>query len=1023
MSNQIGGEWGGLVIPLQDSPGDGYPRLVEKEWFDSGAIAAARLPLLFSMARSAAPAGSIDATVSVSAITATFSVQQPQVVSNHTATPAVVTGALTVIDPAVSIVAGVVASAVVGSFTAITPSVISNHTATLTALTLVGTLGVPIVSGNSLYVGTALVLAGSLGTVIVSGTALTIATVRTLVGTLGTVSVSGGTGSVVSTTNHISVGAGYSDVSMKQLVRTSANRLYIIVPNCDSYPDFSATGLTQTIRVYKGNTTGEPSSFSRMDSANEPAAVVGCASAIDGSDNIHIAWSARSTVSNTQYLRYAVFSTSTDTWGSVTTIASDLAYDDSGQGDENASIAIDSAGKAHIVYLTTVGGTKATRRCYYVNNVGGSWSTPFEVDSGTSYTGNFKAWHPNIVFDTTGRIVVAFHVGTFNDTADGTVYVRTRETGGSWNTQVQVSASSGALTSIDGSTSMVVDQNNMYHIVYVNASLTPGNKYIRYRYSSDNGGTWNANDPASGLQATHNPSLGLGANSKLRIWAHGTPDGANHGINLYYFEGLGGANSWGSWTLWFTGSTYDCSVNTRWSQFFHNGATYLDVIYWDDAYPNQLFYGLDVLGSGSVVTVTPSVVTGAFSLNAVTVTGTALTTITALTSSGVLGTPVVTGTALTQPTAIVGTTSALTPLTFGDALTLSSVITGTFTVQTVVVTTSGNDTVVSTVIVGSFNTNLPAISGSALQSPSVIVMVGTPLVSTITGAALTTITAIVGALSLQAVQEISNHTATLTAIPVVGSFGNVTISGTALTILTALTGAFSPQAVVVLMTALIQPTVVTGLFTVQTPVVNSSGSTTVQPTFIALVGSIPVPVIKYDYKLTITALVGALSLQAVQEFGSALSILTALTGAFSVVAPVVSSGSSTTVSPVNVNGSLSVNAPQTFGTSVTSPSALTASSILQSVGVVGTATAVAPNLVGNFSFINPNVSTANFTLVQPDVVNLPAQINDPDLVYDSILPQTAVELQSTLNYPSLRIRRIDKTFNVWQRQRMMRDRF
>ena len=390
----------------------------------------------------------------------------------------------------------------------------------------------------------------------------------------------------------VQVGDGYSDVSPKQLVRTTGNVLYTVAINCDSYPDFTATGLAQTVRVHRANSTGVPSGFTRKDSANEPAGAVTVAAAIDGDNQIHIVWVARSSVSNARYLRYAVFDTASDTWGAVATIASDLDYDDIGQGDQACALALDADGVPHVVYLGTAGsGTLANRRVYYRNRIGGSWSSATQVDSGVSYTGNQKAWHPNLAFDPAGRLLVLWLRGTFNDTADGTVYSRVYT--GSWGSTVAVSSAGGALTSIDQSTSILITAGGRYHTAFINASTTHSQKYIRYRYSDDQGATWSANDPASGLQATHNPSLGW-TGSKIRIMGHGTPDGSNHGQNLYFFEGDGGSASWGTWTQFVAGTNFDSSVNARWSQFFHHYPATLDVAYWNDNYPNVLYTGTEV---------------------------------------------------------------------------------------------------------------------------------------------------------------------------------------------------------------------------------------------------------------------------------------------------------------------------------------------------------------------------------------------------------------------------------------------
>jgi hypothetical protein len=382
----------------------------------------------------------------------------------------------------------------------------------------------------------------------------------------------------------VSVGAGYTDVSSKQLVRTSENRLYVAASNCEAYP---CTAVSQTIRMYRANASGVPSGFTRVDLAREPGGVAGWAIAIDGDNLIHVAWTDRSSDGNQiNRVRYTTFNTANDTWGTAETVDS-FTFELGGQGVQSVALVLDATGNPHLVYLKGTG-NNPDRRIYYRNRIGGSWSNAQQIDDTISYTNNQRAWHPNLAFDPDGRLLVLWERGTFNDTADGTIYSRVRATNSSWGSAVAVSSQEGALTSIDQSTSIVITPDGTYHTAYVNASTTHSQKYIRYRYSTDQGATWKSNDPGGGTQATHNPSLGL-SNGKVRIYGHGTPDSANHGENLYYFESNGASATWGSWTKIITGTNYDSSVNVRWSQYFYNFPTTTDFAYWDDKYPNQLF--------------------------------------------------------------------------------------------------------------------------------------------------------------------------------------------------------------------------------------------------------------------------------------------------------------------------------------------------------------------------------------------------------------------------------------------------
>lgn len=379
----------------------------------------------------------------------------------------------------------------------------------------------------------------------------------------------------------VAFGEGYTDVSAKQLVRTSGDRLYIVAMECDAYPYESGDRLF----VKRASSTGVPTGYTDVSSGDHTD-VNTVAVAIDGSDKIHILMPDRS-----GNLKYRVWLTSTDAWEAAAATIDTGLDTNTGQGDQQAALAVDSNGIPHICYLKSDG---TRRRLYYRNRVGGSWSAAELVDD-QSFGTNEKIWTPNIAFDDNGRRIFLWVRGTFNDTADGELFIRTRETNDTWNTTVMISSANALLTGIDQSSSFVQTPNGRYHVTWMNGSTTPANKYIRYAYSDDDGATWTRNDPGSGTQATHNPSLGY-TTGRLRIYGHGTPDAGNHGENLYYFESTDNGGAWGSWTLFVTGTNYDSSVATRWSQYHYSAPTTIDVAYWDDNYPNVLYVGTSITG-------------------------------------------------------------------------------------------------------------------------------------------------------------------------------------------------------------------------------------------------------------------------------------------------------------------------------------------------------------------------------------------------------------------------------------------
>jgi hypothetical protein len=106
---------------------------------------------------------------------------------------------------------------------------------------------------------------------------------------------------------------------------------------------------------------------------------------------------------------------------------------------------------------------------------------------------------------------------------------------------------------------------------------------------------------------THNPSLGPDGSGGIRIYGHGTPAPTyqDHGDNLYSFHKGTGATTWEGWTVYASG-TYDASVTTRWAQFFEAHPEEVDIAYWGDAYPNQLYVGTDGVGGVSTATTMPA---------------------------------------------------------------------------------------------------------------------------------------------------------------------------------------------------------------------------------------------------------------------------------------------------------------------------------------------------------------------------------------------------------------------------------
>lgn len=392
---------------------------------------------------------------------------------------------------------------------------------------------------------------------------------------------------VANYSNHqVSVGDGYTDGTAQQLIRTSENKLWISSWKFDNYPQGPASGLGQTLRMYKADQVGVPSSFTRMNSADEPSNPTSWSMAVDGNDDIHVLWAERESWNppgTDNNLKYSIFDTTSGSWGSVTTIDNSLAItDENGQGDEIVAIAIDNSSVPHIAYLKNDG---TRRRLNYRNKNGGTWSSASIVDDQSFSAGQY-CQHPGIFFDNSGSLVFVWMRGSGEASTDGRPFIRL-SSGSSLSTTYDIT-STNVWPGIDAVLHLYIDSNNRYHLSYLNTS-----KQIKYRFSDNSGATWTSNDPGSGSELGDDPVCGPGFNGKVRIYAHGWPT-----TSITYWESDGGNVSWGDRQEYTGNSGFDCTVNVRWSQYYWNHPEYLDIGYWESNYPTNLLYvGVDTFES------------------------------------------------------------------------------------------------------------------------------------------------------------------------------------------------------------------------------------------------------------------------------------------------------------------------------------------------------------------------------------------------------------------------------------------
>jgi hypothetical protein len=377
------------------------------------------------------------------------------------------------------------------------------------------------------------------------------------------------------TSSPIHVGPGFSDVGTHQVVRTSADRVYIFAP--ELYQNY--------IHAYRATTAGIPSAFAEADAAHRPvarAAISVVDAAIDGNDRVHLIW-----MDNDGPMLYGTFDTRTDAWGPSTQLADSRWPSSNGlrQGSEGVALALDGAGTVHVVYTLV---ENSRRYLYYNNNAGGTWNHQARVDDQNGVNNG----HPTMAFDGNGRLYVAWLVEAGAN--QGSLRIRGRSAGGAWDsasTLIAAGQFANDFYSLDQGPSLLITRDGRLHIAYIGAYEQVGSQFqygrIHYRHSAD-GIQWTADDPPT-AHYTHNPSLATDAAGTIYLFGHEEAWLRDSCASMYMYKKPAGGNWTPDWSLLADGCL-DSSVSVKWSWSFWNNPAVVDLVLWTQQEPNQLYY-------------------------------------------------------------------------------------------------------------------------------------------------------------------------------------------------------------------------------------------------------------------------------------------------------------------------------------------------------------------------------------------------------------------------------------------------
>ena len=418
------------------------------------------------------------------------------------------------------------------------------------------------------------------------------------------------------------VGNGFVDASDRQVVRTANNVVYVIVADDDSCQG----GGSGSIHVSKGvgaqpGNPNVPTSFVEQDAAHRPvsASTTDCTyrgasmvespdSRLDSAGIIHTVY----VDGQTGNVYYQTFSTLTDLWGVRVVIGTGARVGDGTSWPRSGQVALslDSNDVPHVAYVSS--GTSNTLR--YTDRVGGSWSSPVAVASGTNLM------HPTMVTALDGTLHLAWLSNALATHSD--IYY-SHYVSGNWTTPELVSNGDANVLSngdSDQGPGITVDPSGLPQVIFLDGGVSASNDYVRMRYRTA-AGVWTDNTPPGGSGGASNPAGTWFAHTPQNYTAANGGNfvflGHDKNIEFGYQYQLGGTGTnWGTYATLdpqrssapATGDTCargtDGSASIRFDPLRDNNPGIIDVLYFDEQddsdcahHHGRVFYKAVVIGA------------------------------------------------------------------------------------------------------------------------------------------------------------------------------------------------------------------------------------------------------------------------------------------------------------------------------------------------------------------------------------------------------------------------------------------
>ncbi|MDQ3099206.1 MAG: DUF2341 domain-containing protein [bacterium] len=329
----------------------------------------------------------------------------------------------------------------------------------------------------------------------------------------------------------------------RQVVRTSSGTLYAFINDSGSCEIWSSSDGT---------------TWTEQDSVNNPTCIVGeLSAAVDGSDNLHLAYESNG--GSGTNVSYVLFTTSSNTFGTPA-LATTFTF---GYTAYDQSIAVDSSSIPHITYKYTDNGSNHSVR--YTNRIGGTWKTPVVVETVQNFNTTLAINEddiPEIAYiNVTGAQLTAA-VGNVNNAASFTLH------------DIDSSVN---ITSGNTGSSIAVDASGNTWVAYLDDLATDYITLVKHN-DADAWTTWQT--PFNNTNAGNAPSITISGSDIYVFYEDELDD-----IKYDKYNGT----SWLGETNLATG-TYSIAI-VKWSYLYNNsGSTKIDFMYSDttDLYFNSI---------------------------------------------------------------------------------------------------------------------------------------------------------------------------------------------------------------------------------------------------------------------------------------------------------------------------------------------------------------------------------------------------------------------------------------------------